>query len=208
MTRGITNSWSATPLHGVILLGVVAMLVNFFVSARHLWTHSNPASGDCVYQVFQSDECLGTIFLTQPEDISTVMAALGVRSPDPQACGKVPCNRAIRLDAAGATFSVEKIQGRHLIAVGKRIDVNLADHRDLKAVPGVGPKLSVQIIMVRNSRGGFKSVEDLQQVPGIGPKKLAQMSPYLEAGPLPVGNKFQYVESSSSLFDPPGSINK
>jgi competence ComEA-like helix-hairpin-helix protein len=136
-----------------------------------------------MYQVFQDDEYLGTFFLSQSEEPSTIAATAGVRFTGQKNRERVPCNRSIRFDREGTAFFVEKTQGWRLIAAGKPINVNLADHRDLESVPGIGAKLADKIIMVRNCSAGFKHIDDLRQIPGIGAKKLEQIAPYLEVGP-------------------------
>jgi competence protein ComEA len=57
-------------------------------------------------------------------------------------------------------------------ALPARLDLNSADHAQLRQLPEVGDKLAGRIEAYRRSNGGFRSVEELQNVEGIGPARL------------------------------------
>lgn len=65
---------------------------------------------------------------------------------------------------------------KKLEALTELIDVNTASVEELRKLPGIGPKLSQNIVNTR-SQGLFKSIDDLRRVPGIGPKTLAKLRP-------------------------------
>lgn len=56
-----------------------------------------------------------------------------------------------------------------------RIDLNVAEPRELSLLPGVGPILATRIAENRIRLGPFASVDDLSRVYGIGPKTLNQI---------------------------------
>lgn len=164
-----------------------------------------------MYQAYQDRECLGTAFLEHPDDIPRILECIGVPQrgtlDSPQEW--IPCNRAIKLDADLNVVSIEKIRGTHIIAAGKRIDVNLADADDLRAVPGIGPRIAQKIIGRREAQGRFTGIEDLTTIQGIGRKKLAGWAPYIEAGPSrPIDNGIQNVQTSGRLLEPSRGIQK
>ncbi len=164
-----------------------------------------------MYQAFENEECLGTIFLEQPDTIPRILKIIGVTRPGewewPQE--KIPCNRAIKVGGNLRVASIEKISGTHLISAGKRIDVNLADVEDLTAVPGIGPRLAERIIGRRKEQGRFSGIEELARIQGIGKKKLAVWAPYIEAGPSRVAdNGLQNVQTSGGLLEPSSLIQK
>ena len=47
------------------------------------------------------------------------------------------------------------------------------------ALPGIGPKLSENILKYRAGQGGITGPDDLIKVKGIGPKRLARLTPLL-----------------------------
>jgi DNA uptake protein ComE-like DNA-binding protein len=53
-----------------------------------------------------------------------------------------------------------------------RLDLNSADHAQLRQLPEVGDKLAGRIEEYRRTNGGFRSVEELQNVQGIGPARM------------------------------------
>jgi competence ComEA-like helix-hairpin-helix protein len=57
---------------------------------------------------------------------------------------------------------------------GGKVNLNTATQAELEALPGVGPKLAMQIIATRQQKP-FTSLEDLDQVPGVGPKLLEKL---------------------------------
>jgi comEA protein len=59
------------------------------------------------------------------------------------------------------------------------IDLNAADTTALARLPGIGPATARAIVLHRNRRGPFRSVDELLEVKGIGPKKLQRLRPYV-----------------------------
>ena len=60
-----------------------------------------------------------------------------------------------------------------------RLDLNLADEKELQQLPGIGPVLSEAIVVWREEHDGFRSAEELMQVPGIGEKIYAAIRDYV-----------------------------
>lgn len=60
------------------------------------------------------------------------------------------------------------------------VDINHASKEELMKIPGIGEKLSEEIVRIREDIGGFKTHEDLLQVKGIGEKTLEKIAPYIE----------------------------
>jgi hypothetical protein len=60
-----------------------------------------------------------------------------------------------------------------------RIDLNRAPAREFLAVPWLNPFLAYHIVAVRESLGGFRSVEQLRDVPGMTDEVLACLRPFL-----------------------------
>lgn len=63
-----------------------------------------------------------------------------------------------------------------------RIDVNRVGISELQQLPGIGPALAERIITLRDSIGGFRSVEQLEEVRGIGPVLLSKLKPLVRTG--------------------------
>jgi competence protein ComEA len=61
-----------------------------------------------------------------------------------------------------------------------RLELNAATHRELEALPGVGPVLAAEIVAWRSRNGGFEEVEQLLEVRGIGPARLGRLRPLVE----------------------------
>ena len=65
------------------------------------------------------------------------------------------------------------------------VNVNTATADELKALPGIGPKTAAAVVMDRNDRGPFRTVDELTRVKGIGQGKLAKIRPFVTVGPPP-----------------------
>lgn len=75
-----------------------------------------------------------------------------------------------------ATVSENKERGRPL-AEGERIDPNRATEVELDRLPGVGPALAARIVVHRQAKGRFGSLQDLGEVQGIGDALLQRIGP-------------------------------
>jgi len=89
--------------------------------------------------------------------------------------------RLVSGDPAG--YRLDRMPGRHLLLFDRKIDINKAGRRDLKAVPGIGPRLAERIVTHRENRGDFRSLDDLKKVGGIGEKSLSKFREYLTIYP-------------------------
>lgn len=57
----------------------------------------------------------------------------------------------------------------------QKVDVNAADVKELRSLPGIGKKTAENIIAYRKASGPFKTPEDLLKVKGIGKKTLKKI---------------------------------
>lgn len=104
------------------------------------------------------------------------------RRPSPACVRRVPDPRlgvrCARLDEREVS-----LPGPVSLALGMRIDANVASKADLRAVPGIGPAIAERIVADRQAEGPFGGIEEIQRVKGIGPKRLELIRPYLRVGP-------------------------
>jgi len=63
------------------------------------------------------------------------------------------------------------------------LDLNRATAEQLEALPGIGEVKAAAILAVRDSQGGFQSLEELEAVRGIGPALVAKLRPLVVLGP-------------------------
>lgn len=60
-------------------------------------------------------------------------------------------------------------------SVGGPVNLNLADTRQLEALPGIGPTLARAIIDERERGGPYAGIDDLVRVPGLGPVRIESL---------------------------------
>lgn len=82
-------------------------------------------------------------------------------------------------DGENVAVSKAEMSAFYKIALGLPISINTASEEGLTALPGIGPRSAQAIVEERDKRGGFKSLKEIKKVPGIGPKLYRKIRPYL-----------------------------
>ena len=59
------------------------------------------------------------------------------------------------------------------------LSVNKESQVGLTAIPGIGPNLAGAIVLAREKRGGFKTLDEISTVPGVGKALYRKIKPYL-----------------------------
>jgi comEA protein len=65
-------------------------------------------------------------------------------------------------------------------AAHKKIDLNTATKDELVALPGIGEGIAEEILLYRDERGAFTSINQLKKIKGIGAKKFEKLRLYVE----------------------------
>lgn len=65
------------------------------------------------------------------------------------------------------------------LGADERVALDTATEIELDRLPGIGPALAARIVALRESRGGFDSVDDLLEVSGIGAATLERIRPHV-----------------------------
>jgi competence ComEA-like helix-hairpin-helix protein len=82
----------------------------------------------------------------------------------------------------GAALSrgrVEAITEEHRLAT--LLNVNQATPEELQLLPGIGAALAERIVLLREERQRFDSLDELRDVSGIGAIRLEQIRPHIIA---------------------------
>lgn len=69
------------------------------------------------------------------------------------------------------------------------LDLNRATAEQLEALPGIGEVKAAAILAVRESKGGFQSLDELEAVRGIGPSLVAKLRPLVVLGSKTKGDQ-------------------
>lgn len=62
------------------------------------------------------------------------------------------------------------------------LDLNRATAEQLATLPGIGDVKAAAILAVRDTKGGFQSMEELEAVRGIGPALVKKLRPLVTLG--------------------------
>ena len=85
----------------------------------------------------------------------------------------------LRDDGQRSIVSVMEISAYSKMTLGLPISLNRENEVGLTALPGIGKALARMIVLGRQNRDGFKSLDELKDIKGIGEKLLEKIRPYL-----------------------------
>jgi len=86
--------------------------------------------------------------------------------------------------AAPGPKSVVTAKAKSGPALQGKLNLNEANEKQLRMLPGVGKTKAARVVAWREKNGRFKRVKDLRRVKGFGRKTIKRLSPYLAvAGP-------------------------
>jgi len=86
---------------------------------------------------------------------------------------------SVRNDGERTTVSVTEMSAYSKITLGLPISLNRESEVGLTALPGIGKALARMIVLGRQNRDGFKSLDELKDIKGIGEKLLEKIRPFL-----------------------------
>ncbi len=66
---------------------------------------------------------------------------------------------------------IDRMAANKLLVFSLPLDLNHVSAEDLCLIPGIGESLAQEMIVYRERRKGYRSVEELKNVRGIGEKK-------------------------------------
>jgi hypothetical protein len=81
------------------------------------------------------------------------------------------------------------------------VDVNNASEQDIAAMPGIGQILAKKAIKIRQTQGGFESIEQFAQCLGLRPHVVEQIRSRLVFGQLPTHTPGVVNKSSGRVVD-------
>ncbi|MFL5341116.1 MAG: ComEA family DNA-binding protein [Gemmataceae bacterium] len=79
---------------------------------------------------------------------------------------------------------------RERVVMVAPVELNHATKAELLQLPGVGDRLADAILLARDDRGGFQSIDELREVSGIGPARLETLRPWVHVDALTVPVNF------------------
>ena len=80
-------------------------------------------------------------------------------------------------------IKISRMEAHKLLVFSIPLDLNRITVEDLCLIPGIGESLAREIVIHRERRKGFRSVEELKNVKGIGEKKYQTFKSYLIVRP-------------------------
>ncbi len=81
-------------------------------------------------------------------------------------------------------YRLKKTEKRKLSKSVKLININTAGIENLIRIKGISKKKAEKIIVLREKKGGFKSLKEIEKISGIGPKTIERLKSYFYAGEI------------------------
>ncbi len=78
------------------------------------------------------------------------------------------------------SLSAAADSGRADAPVPRKVRLNSATKSELMTLPGIGEATAERILLYREERGKFRTLEELKNVKGIGEKKFEKLKPHIE----------------------------
>jgi len=113
---------------------------------------------------FNKEHLRDTDSLSERLDTGTLVTVVRDSSPGPS--------------GAEIRLTLGRMEAKKLLVFSIPLDLNRVSVEDLCLIPGIGEPLAQEIVMYRERRKGFRSVEELGNVKGIGEKKWQAFKPY------------------------------
>jgi competence ComEA-like helix-hairpin-helix protein len=94
--------------------------------------------------------------------------------------------------SSGARPSRDSLEARAArlarpLAAGETVDLDRAPADELVRLPRIGPAIAARIVVEREARGPFGSLDGLARVPGLGPATREALRPYATFSGRPAG---------------------
>jgi competence protein ComEA len=127
----------------------------------------------------------GVYFLPERMAIATILKVVGMEGTIEPADESLTADTGYTIRTEDGMLKISAMPTVRRLALGMPIDLNHASAEKLSQVPGIGEKLAVQIVQLRQLRRQFESVSDLMAVRGIKEKKLNNLKKHLIVKPEP-----------------------
>lgn len=86
-------------------------------------------------------------------------------------CSVIVLVLAIAFVCQKICISAEGIEGR--------VNINTATEDQIALLPGIGPKIAVEVVNYRASNGNFQTIDDMKKVKGVGDKKFEKIKNFV-----------------------------
>jgi competence protein ComEA len=140
------------------------------------WSNQRP--GMITIEIIGSRGVDGIYFLPEGNAIQEILRIAGIGRIEPGGSA-LSDGTSIVVSEEEKILKIINMPAVRRLALGLPIDLNSSSAEDLSKIPGIGEKLAVQIVQIRQARGKFKMLSDLVTVPGIKEKKLNNIKRYL-----------------------------
>ncbi|RLA94803.1 MAG: hypothetical protein DRG25_01715 [Deltaproteobacteria bacterium] len=128
----------------------------------------------------------GVYFFSQPPTLEEVLQKCGEQIGHLQITGssyktKLTTGITLRVIKSDHRVKVDLISmsAEKKVLFGIPLDLNTAKADELASIPGIGLRISQEIVNFRKEQGYFSSLEELKKVKGIGEKKFKKIYKYL-----------------------------
>ena len=177
-------------IEGSIVILVIAVLSYVVVSLHTKYQSpvtelpfSNKRSGSLIVKLTGNTDRKGIYYLPEGAKLSDLLRRAEVSKTTISKVEKRDLDLALKsgmvvfINESGS-LTLGNMAAGDKIALDLPIDINKVTVEDLILVPGIGERLALQIVTVRERSGGFMSLEDLKTVKGIKGKKFDALKRY------------------------------
>ncbi|MDN3511480.1 MAG: helix-hairpin-helix domain-containing protein [Candidatus Jettenia sp.] len=60
-----------------------------------------------------------------------------------------------------------------------KVNINIATEDQIALLPGIGPKIAIEVVNYRTNNGNFQTIDDMKKVKGVGDKKFEKIKNFI-----------------------------
>jgi len=173
-------------IRGIIALCLIMAVTPFFYLLSTLYFNYTPPeyseqfANSIAVEITKNEQAAG-IFFIKPETSANKLLKITNFKSSFEKDFYLYNGMKINIDSKSTDYNitVSEMDAAKRIALGVPLDINKANKDDLILISGIGEKTAINIIELREQKGGFDKIEELTQIRGIKEKKLLVFKKYL-----------------------------
>ncbi len=175
------------PSGGALFLLLIVLGLFLLKTALGSGQAQEPLTGDAQFIEISGDvPNPGVIRFFRPATLRAVINQAGLPEPMTPPTQKNPgdvLSSGTRVDfkdtPRGFVVELGVMSAFYKMTLGLPIHLNSATAVDLTAIPGIGPVLAASIVIERERKQGFHTLDEMTEVQGISQRVLEKISPFL-----------------------------
>jgi competence protein ComEA len=173
-------------IRGIIALCLIMAVTPFFYSLYTVYfnfappDYSEQSANSIAVEITKNEQAVGIYFIKPETSANKLLRMTNFESSSKK---DFYLHNGIKINinskSTDHNITVSEMDAAEKLALGIPLDINKANKDELIMINGIGEKTAINIIELREQKGGFKKMEELTQIRGIKEKRLSAFKKYL-----------------------------